>query len=122
MNASFGSISSSGYGWETLYGVYRWDAESGPYQVRYRYQQPLLGTWITRDPIGYRGGFNLYAYSANAATNAVDANGLDPKASEGALPLLPIVATPLWPPRPGWVYNPTRDPYSIKFGTSFSFR
>jgi hypothetical protein len=33
MDANFGSRSSSSYDWETLFGAYRWDSESGLYQV-----------------------------------------------------------------------------------------
>ncbi len=50
MDANFGSRSASSYGWETLYDDYRWDSETGLYQVRYRYLHPKLGVWITRDP------------------------------------------------------------------------
>ncbi len=52
MNASFVVQSSSSYNWETRFAAYRWDSESGLYQVRYRYYHPLLGTWINRDPLG----------------------------------------------------------------------
>lgn len=37
MDGSFGARSSSSYGWETLFGAYRYDLETGFYQVRYRY-------------------------------------------------------------------------------------
>jgi RHS repeat-associated protein len=50
MTPAFGSSSSS-YDWETLFDSYRWDSESGFYQVRYRYLHPTLGRWITRDPL-----------------------------------------------------------------------
>jgi hypothetical protein len=32
MDASFGARSSSNYGWETLFGAYRYDADTGLYQ------------------------------------------------------------------------------------------
>jgi len=35
-----------------------------------------LGKWITRDPIGEFGGYNLYAYVLNDPVNWVDPNGL----------------------------------------------
>ena len=78
MDASFGALSSSVYDWETLYNSYRWDAESGYYQVRNRYLHPTLGRWMSRDPIGYQGGLNLYAYCGNGPTNCVDPMGLGP--------------------------------------------
>ena len=51
MTAAFGTRASSSYDWETRFGAYRWDAESGLYQVRYRYLHPLAGVWLTRDPL-----------------------------------------------------------------------
>jgi RHS repeat-associated protein len=44
----------------------------------YRYYSPELGRWINRDPIGERGGFNVYAFASNATLLAIDANGLRP--------------------------------------------
>ena len=41
MDGNFNSRSSSSYGWETLYGAYRWDSETGLYQVRV----PGQSTW-----------------------------------------------------------------------------
>jgi len=75
MNASFGSASSS-YSWETLYGAYRYDSDTGLYQVRFRYHHPKLGRWINRDPIGEVAGTNLYAYVGNNGPNSVDWLGL----------------------------------------------
>ena len=36
----------------------------------------MLGRWLTRDPIGYRDGMNLYFYVHNSPINAVDSYGL----------------------------------------------
>ena len=36
MNTNFGSIPVSAFDWETLFDSYRYDTESGLYQVRYR--------------------------------------------------------------------------------------
>ncbi|MCI0534838.1 MAG: RHS repeat-associated core domain-containing protein [Verrucomicrobiales bacterium] len=77
MNASFGNRASSNYGWETLFGAYRYDLESGLYQVRNRYLHPKLGRWLSRDPIGYQGGINLYAYAANSPVVQIDFLGLN---------------------------------------------
>ena len=88
MTPTFGNRSSSSYTWETFFGAYRWDSETGFYQVRYRYLHPTLGRWITRDPIDYSGGINLYAYVENKTTNQVDWQGL----AGGLCP------NPNWPP------------------------
>jgi hypothetical protein len=44
--------------------------------MRSRYYHPLLGRFLSRDPIGYKSGNNLYAYAANSPVNAVDILGL----------------------------------------------
>lgn len=41
------------------------DEETGLYYNRHRYYDPLLGRYITQDPIGLRGGWNLYQYPLN---------------------------------------------------------
>ncbi len=85
MNASFGNASSS-YTWETLYGAYRYDSDTGLYQVRFRYLNPKLGRWINRDPIGEVAGTNLYAYVGNNPANEVDKFGLSGWMDMRALP------------------------------------
>jgi RHS repeat-associated protein len=61
---------------EIIYCGYRYDPESENYYVRNRYYSPTLGRWLTRDPIGYEGGINLYAYVASSPVGNVDAAGL----------------------------------------------
>ena len=75
---AFGVRSSSDFDWETRYGAYRWDKESGLYCVRYRYLHPGLGRWVSRDPIEERGGQNLLDYCANTPPNQADPSGLIP--------------------------------------------
>ncbi|ECF5956714.1 type IV secretion protein Rhs [Salmonella enterica subsp. salamae] len=41
------------------------DEETGLYYNRHRYYDPLQGRYITQDPIGLRGGWNLYQYPLN---------------------------------------------------------
>jgi len=42
----------------------------------FRYYDPVTGRWPSRDPIGERGGKNLYEFVTNSALNYVDALGL----------------------------------------------
>ena len=76
MDASFGSRANSNYAWETRYGAYHWDTETGLYHVRNRFLHPKLGTWLSRDPVWYEGGKNLYAYVVGKAVTYVDPDGL----------------------------------------------
>ena len=47
------------------------DEESGLYYNRHRYYDPQQGRYISQDPIGLRGGTNLYGYVTNP-TGMVD--------------------------------------------------
>ncbi len=50
----------------------QYDEESGLYYNRHRYYDPLQGRYITQDPIGLKGGWNLYTYPLSPV------NGMDP--------------------------------------------
>ncbi|EBN4821222.1 RHS repeat protein [Salmonella enterica] len=43
----------------------QYDGESGLHYNRYRYFDPLQGRYITQDPIGLTGGWNLYSHPLN---------------------------------------------------------
>jgi len=60
-----------------LYAGYWFDHETGLYQVRARYYDPGLSRFVNRDPIGYNGGMNLYAYCGDNPINATDPMGTD---------------------------------------------
>jgi RHS repeat-associated protein len=53
------------------------DHESGLYYYGYRYYDPVTGRWPSRDPIGERGGINLYGFVGNSPIDAIDLLGLD---------------------------------------------
>ena len=38
------------------------DRETGLFYNRYRYYQPNSGRYLTQDPVGLRGGVNIYDY------------------------------------------------------------
>ena len=44
----------------------------------YRYYDPLTGSWPSRDPIGEKGGVNLYGFVGNDGVGRVDLLGMDP--------------------------------------------
>jgi RHS repeat-associated protein len=53
-----------------------WDKETALYYYRARYYDPSIGRFISRDPIGFEGGINLYAYVQNNPVNWIDPWGL----------------------------------------------
>ena len=70
---SAGNVAGAGYG--AKFGYIR-DGESGFYLCTLRYYDASAGRWLTRDPIGYNGGSNLYGYVGNDPVNATDPSGL----------------------------------------------
>jgi len=72
----FGTIISG-----TLVGEYGFSTKpfiNGPdwYYYGFRYYDPVTGRWPSRDPIGERGGLNLYGMVGNDAINWIDILGL----------------------------------------------
>lgn len=49
---------------------------NGLYYYRARYYSPLLGRFISQDPLGFAAGVNSYAYVSDSPTNLKDATGL----------------------------------------------
>ncbi|HEX7048141.1 MAG TPA: RHS repeat-associated core domain-containing protein [Gammaproteobacteria bacterium] len=54
------------------------DAESGLHYNFHRYYDSGTGRYITRDPIGLKGGMNFYQYVGSNPMRAIDPYGLDP--------------------------------------------
>ncbi len=52
------------------------DPETGLLYYGYRYCDPELGRWLSRDPIEERGGLNLYVFVSNDGVNRWDYLGL----------------------------------------------
>ncbi|MCF6313821.1 MAG: RHS repeat-associated core domain-containing protein [Verrucomicrobiales bacterium] len=67
--ASVGAyVSENPYRYSTKYS----DDESGWLYYGFRFYSVKTGRWISRDPIGERGGVNLYGFVGNDGVNAVD--------------------------------------------------
>jgi RHS repeat-associated protein len=70
-----GGTSGDPWGFEAQAGYYT-DAETGLVLCTHRYYDPQAGRFLTRDPIGYEGGIDLYGYTANDPVNEEDPDGL----------------------------------------------
>lgn len=83
----WGTLSAPGVGNRKGYGGYELDPVLAytTWHVRNRVLLSDLGRWITRDPIGYRGGMNLYQYVSSNPLRNVDPFGLLPPPGGGEL-------------------------------------
>ena len=59
------------------------DSETGLVYYNYRYYSPDLGRWLNRDPIGERGGWNLYVFVYNNTVSYFDDLGEKIRTSVG---------------------------------------
>jgi RHS repeat-associated protein len=76
---SFGNLkdSDSSPSQPLTYTAREWDKETGLYYYRARYYDPMVGRFIGKDPIGFKGGdVNLYAYVQNNPIRYTDPSGL----------------------------------------------
>ncbi len=64
------------FGYKGQYGYYT-DRETGLILCMHRFYDPELGRWLTRDPIEYNGGINLYGYCGNDPVNRIDPTGFE---------------------------------------------
>ena len=76
LDASFNAVPGAPEDWSVLFSGYRIEENTGLYQVRHRTYDPNLGRWLSRDPIGERGGVNLYRFAVNDGINKLDFMGL----------------------------------------------
>lgn len=74
-----------------------WDKETGLYYYRGRTYDPMDGRFISKDPIGFKGGINLYSYVEQSPVNYTDPFGHTP--GKGNVPPLP--SPPSSPSSPG---------------------
>lgn len=83
----------SGFGGQ--WGYYS-DPETGLQLLTHRYYDSGAGRFVTRDPISYNGGVNLYNYTANNPVNGSDPSGLsqNPNAPAGSVGISAAVYIP----------------------------
>ena len=62
------------FGFGAQFGYYT-DSETGLILCGQRYYDPATARWLTRDPIGYAGGMDLYAYCGNGPIGKADPSG-----------------------------------------------
>ena len=70
------------FGYNARSGYYL-DRETGLYLCQHRFYDPANGRWLNRDPIGFRGGTNLYGYCAGGPVGGADSRGLQEMVTEG---------------------------------------
>ncbi len=68
----------------------------GLYYYGYRFYDPLIQRWLNWDPIGEKGGRNLYTFCRNAVTVVVDPDGRLPKWAKWSGGGVGIAATVAW--------------------------
>lgn len=65
-------------------------ANIGLSYMRNRWYDDTLGRFITKDPMGYRGGINIYIYVANNPINGLDPMGLCDDSKMGVKPSIDL--------------------------------
>ncbi|RYG32583.1 hypothetical protein EON81_20315, partial [bacterium] len=71
--------------WGNTYNPFRYGGRVGYFTERVtglvrcgvRWYSPQLARWVSRDPIGYAGGVNLYAYVGANPVGFIDPNGME---------------------------------------------
>ena len=88
MDAGYGVVVGSGYGWGVLFQGMHYDSTTGLYSSRYRYgYSPTQGRWIQVDPIKFKSGEqNFYSFVNNDPANWIDPSGLQRGNGDGGLP------------------------------------
>lgn len=80
---------------------------SGLALAPYRAYDANIGRWVSRDPIGEKGGINLYTYVWNNPVNYIDPFGLEAAVpaipNPGAVPRSGVIPGWVRPPNPWWL-------------------
>jgi RHS repeat-associated protein len=78
------------YRFSTKYLDAEVETTEGTYYYGYRHYATALGRWLSRDPIGERGGVNLYGMCYNNAVSWYDVLGRDPAGGPARAPQKPL--------------------------------
>jgi RHS repeat-associated protein len=132
-NAGGAVIATSAYGNRYMFQGREYSTVTGLYNFRARWYAPTIGRWLSKDPIGLEGGFNLYEFCVNNPVNFVDKTGRSAisyalGSSAVFVPayyLLNVVMINLPPERGGWdaaTLKPFFIPVGIATGKNFDRR
>jgi RHS repeat-associated protein len=96
LDASASVLSSSSISNRYTYTGREWDGTIGLYHFRARWMSGLTGRFLTRDPIGFDGGMNLFAYLDGRVLRFTDPSGLKndddgSSAVDRFLALIPVI-------------------------------
>jgi RHS repeat-associated protein len=75
---AFGTVLSGGQNGYRL-TTKQYDPDAGLYYFNARWYQGNLGVWLSADPSGFVGGFNLYVFVKSSPIVLFDTNGLQPE-------------------------------------------
>ena len=86
------SSSNNAANWLLLFHAHLRDDETGLYQIRFRYYQPHLGVWLSRDPIEMELGSVFYTAFVNSPYFFNDLDGRAPTPNDAAAPSPPALS------------------------------
>jgi RHS repeat-associated protein len=93
-NSSGQSLSISGIGNRYLWQGREYSWNTGLYYFRARWYDPVVGRWLSNDPIGISGGLNQYVFAGNNPVNFRDPYGLEAYYVSGTSHAFVIVTDP----------------------------
>lgn len=97
------------------YGYYSDGGPMGAILCGARWYSPQLMRWVSRDPVGYRGGDNLYAYVADNPLKWVDPLGTQSQCMDCSM-VSPMLSTSPNPYKPGQEYMGVDADLMFSFG------
>jgi RHS repeat-associated protein len=89
------------------------DEETGLYYYRARAYSPVTERFVSRDPLNYAAGSNLYEYGGSAPTTLLDPMGLAPA---GPLEIMGGGAAESGAPPDAWILNGFREQWAAGGG------